>query len=46
MRGHDSSCEKVPPHPVLLGEVVRLPTVGEDVDKEFAAYSKNDTIEL
>ena len=40
MRGHDSSCEKVPPHPVVFGEVVRLPTVGQDMDKEFSAFGK------
>ena len=40
MRGHGSSREKVPPHPVVLGEVVRLPTVGQDVDKEFSAFRK------
>ena len=40
MRGHGSSREKVPPHPVILGEVVRLPTVGQDVNKEFSAFGK------
>ena len=40
MRGHGSSREKVPPHPVILGEVVRLPTVGQDVYKEFSAFRK------